>query len=137
VDQSQPAQNQEDKNVKWYESETFEAGIAILVSGLILLLIFTFPETSKTIILWLLALCGVGVVLCGVGAGVIFLLENPPFLALTVVIIIVTLGYFFTKAVLGIFFLIIAMCFFYSRPYWVGLVLAIAGAIILLYKTCG
>jgi hypothetical protein len=129
VHQSQPAQNQEDKNVKWYESETFEGGIAILVSGLILLLIFTFPETSKTIILWLL-------VLCGVGAGVIFLLENPPFLALTVVIIIVILGYFFTKAVIGTLFVVLGIIFLLGRPYWVGLVLAIAGAIILFHKSC-
>ncbi len=64
------------------------------------------------------------------------LLDYPLVLILLILILLGILLYFFTRGVLGIMFLISGILFLYGRPYWVGLVLAIAGAIILLHKSC-
>lgn len=80
----------------------------------------------------ILAICGLFVL------GMVFyaLLDYPVLLILLILILLGILGYFFTKAVIGTLFVVLGIIFLLGRPYWVGLVLEIAGAIILFHKSC-
>jgi hypothetical protein len=83
----------------------------------------------------ILAICGLFVL------GMVFyaLLDYPVLLILLILLILILLGilgYFFTKGVIGALFVGLGIMFLLGRPYWVGLVLEIAGAIILFHKNC-
>jgi hypothetical protein len=121
---------------RWYGSDLFAIILALLVLAGIMKLIDIFPETSGLIMLWVGVLWIICVSLLVIAVFIFMLIKHPPFLVLIGVIILIILGYFFTKVVLGTIFVVIGIMFLLGRPYWVGLVLAVAGAIILFHKSC-
>lgn len=107
-----------------------DMGIGLAISGGILFLVLHyFPLQFLYVYLASLAIVVVFYVLKG-------LWKFPILLIPILLILILALGYFFTKAFIGTLFVGLGICFLLTRPYWVGLALAVAGAIILLHKSC-